>query len=434
MQRMRKFGSAVGVSVLLAVGLSACSGNTAAAGGASAAPGVTATTISVGSLATESGPLSSGFAEVVDGVRAYFDMVDAHGGVAGRKLVLAHVADDTGSPTVDTQVARTLVSADHVFAVVGVATPFFSASSYLASTGTPTFGEVISNDWAGPPNLFGVFGSVLSYSTDGPAVAWMAKQVGATTAAVVAYNGVAQSQDACKADAAALKAAGVAVPVQDYSYALGGNPAADVFSMFAHHVQLLVSCLSGPDNLKFDQVMKQYKLGNAYSLWLDGYSRQTVAQNAAATQKTLFLFQHVPFEAASEYAKQYPGMAQYVSVMNRYEPRWTYDETAFEGWVAAAQFVAGLRAVGKGTLTQKTLVDAINHETAFTAGGLMQPVDWRTAHTKALPPYCAAFAEAFNGSTIPALVHQGGQLLTCFNGKTPTPITPPKGTPGPPTS
>ena len=432
MRAGRRLGAAVAAVAVGAAGLSACS-NASASGGGSGAPGVTAHRIVVGALATQSGPLSSGFGEVVDGVRAYFDMVNAQGGVAGRTIDLADAADDQGSATVDTAAARTLVSADHVFAVVGVATPFFSAANYLAQTGTPTFGEVISTGWANHPNLFGVFGSVLDYSTNGPAVGWMAKQVGTTTAAVVAYTGVAQSEDACRADATALQHAGVSVPVTDYSYAPGGNPDADVFRMYADHVQLLISCLSGPDNLKFAQVMKQYHLANANALWLDGYSRQTVAQNAAATNNVFFLFQHVPFETASTYATTYPGMVQYVETMNRYAPKWTYDETAFEGWVAAAQFVAGLRAIGHGTLTQKTLVDAINKETAFTAGGVMAPVDWTTAHDKALPPYCVGFAEAANGQTVAALLRPPGQALTCFNGKDPTPVTPPKGTPGAPT-
>lgn len=432
MRAGRRLGAVTAALAAVSVGLAACS-NASASGGGSGAPGVTAHSISVGALATESGPLSSGFAEVVDGVRAYFDMVNAQGGVAGRKLDLAHVADDTGSATVDTEQARTLVSADHVFAIVGVATPFFSAASYLAQTGTPTFGEVISSGWADHPNLFGTFGSVLAYSTNGPAVAWMAKQVGATTAAVVAYNGVAQSQDACRADASALQRAGISVPVADYSYALGGNPDGDVFRMYADHVQLLVSCLAGPDNLKFAQVMKQYHLANADALWLDGYSRQTVAQYPAATNNTYFLFQHVPFEAANAYASRYPGMVRYVETMNRYAPRWTYDETAFEGWVAAAQFVAGLRAVGHGTLTQKTLIDAINRETAFTAGGVMPPISWRTAHDKAVPPYCVGFAYAHQGQTVVALLRPPGQVLTCFNPTNPTPVTPPRGTPGAPT-
>lgn len=412
--------------VLAAAGLSACSGGSSGGGGS--APGVTGSAVDVGALATESGPLSSGFGEIVDGVRAYFDMVNATGGVDGRKLVLAHVADDGGSPTGDTQAARRLVG-DHVFAIVGVATPFFSAASYLAGTGTPTFGEVVSPGWAGHDNLFGTFGSTLDYSTDASAIAWFAHQVGASTAAVIAYNGVAQSQDACKADAAGLKRFGVAVPVADYNYQLGGNPDADVFRMAGNNVQLVVSCLAGADNLKLDQVMKQYKLQNASTLWLDGYSRQVVKQNPAAMEKVYFLFQHVPFEAASSYPTKYPGIVQYVDAMTTYAPKWTYDETAMQGWIDAAQFVAGLRAAGRHP-TQQAVVAAINRETAFTAGGLMPPIDWRVAHTSSPPPWCSAFAEAYQGGTVDALVRNGARLFACFNANSDNPVTAPAGTPG----
>ena len=50
------------------------------------APGVTSNSIIVGTLATESGALSPGFGEIVDGAQAYFDMVNAQGGVNGRKI------------------------------------------------------------------------------------------------------------------------------------------------------------------------------------------------------------------------------------------------------------------------------------------------------------------------------------------------------------
>ncbi len=67
----------------------------------------------------------------------------------------------------------------------------------------------------------------------------------------------------------------------------------------------------------------------------------------------------------------------------------------------AAQFVAGLRAVGHGRLTQRALVDAINKETDFTAGGLIPPVNWTEAHTVDAPPYCSSFVVAENGHIAP---------------------------------
>jgi ABC-type branched-subunit amino acid transport system substrate-binding protein len=417
-----------GVAVLAA----SCSNAASSGSVAAAAPGVHAHTIDVGALASESGLITAGFGDIVDGVRAYFDWVDAHGGVDGRKIVLADVGNDQSNPTTDTEVARTLVEQDHVFAIVGVGTAFFSAASYLASTGTPTFGYVVSNVWSKAPNLFGTYGSVIDYSTNGSTIAWVAHQLGVRSAAVVGYGGVAESSGACEADAQQLPRFGISVPVQDETFTLGGDPDAVVAEMARDHVGLLVSCLDGADSLSFAKAMQAYGLGAAWSLWQNGYSRSVVAANPTATDHVIFQLENVPFEAGTLDPKQYPGMVTYLREMNRYEPAWTYHDTAFQGWVNAAQFVAGLRAVGHGRLTQRALVDAINKETDFTAGGLIPPVNWTEAHTVDAPPYCSSFVVAENGHIAPMAALEGPhhELLVCFDASSDQPVTPPPGTPG----
>ncbi len=409
--------------------LAACSNaTTATAAHSAAAPGVSAHTVDVGSLATASGPLASGFGEITAGVKAYFDMVNAQGGVDGRRLVLAHQGDDEGSPSLDTDVARTLVTQDHVFAIVGVATPFFTASTYLRQQGTPTFGDVVSTDWANAPNLFGTFGSYLDVGSVGPEAAFVAQKVGATAAAVIAYP-IAQSQQACRAEVDALQAAGVPVPVVDLNFVPGGNVVPDVTQMKAHHVDFLVSCMEAPDSLSFARAMRQYGIGRFHALWLTGYSQQTVRDNPTLTNDVVFIEQHVPFEAATAFPGRYPGMARYLATMKKYEPRWAYDGTALQGWINAAQFVAGLRAV-KGALTQQKLVAAINAERGFTAGGLMTPINWSTAHTSAPPPNCVSFVEAHDGSLAPAFLAHPGQVYDCFGRSGDRTVAPPPGTPG----
>lgn len=427
----RRVGAAAGLAMVTVLVASGCAG---ASGGSdsSSAPGVTAKTIVVGSLATETGALSSGFGDIVHGVEAYFDMVNAEGGVDGRKIELKYQANDTGSPSDDTIEARDLVTQDHVFAIVGVGTPFFTASTYLATTGTPTFGYAVSQNWQDAPNLYATYGSVLDFSTDAGTIEWAAHQLGVKTAAVVAYTGVKQSDEACETDASGLESDGVSVPVQDDDFDLGGDPDADVARMAADHVQLLLTCMEGPDNLDFAKAMKQYGLGSAYAIWLNGYSRQVASEYASAMQRVIFGVQHVPFEAGTAFPSKYPGMVEYLKEMKRYQPAYEFDDVSFQGWVNAAQFVEGLRAVGHKTLTQKALVSAINKETGFTGGGLIAPVNWTKAHKQAVPPFCFAFVESVNGSVVPALdlMQPGEQVLDCFNGVSNQPEVTPKGTPG----
>lgn len=421
----RRAGLVVVATALVALLTASCSnassGGGSSSSGAGSAPGVTANAIHVASLATASGSLSAGFVDIIYGVQAYFDMVNAEGGVDGRKIIWDKVADDTGSPTVDTDQARNLVEQDHEFAIVGVGSPFFSANQYLCQTGTPTFGYLVSNNWDNCPNLFGAYGSVLDYSTNGAPDAFVAKQMGAKSVAVIAYGDAAQSKDACQATVDGLKANGVNVGFQDLNLAIYGDPTADVQQMASAHTDLMLSCMDGTENLKFAQAIHQDGL-TIPVIWLNGYDRSTIAQNAAALQNDVFFVQHVPFEAASEFPGKYPGMQQYIKEMNKYEPKWTYDDISFQGWVNAAQFVAGLRAAGKD-LTQQKLVAAINQETAFTAGGVMAPVNWAdSGHTKANPPNCSGFVQVKNGQPVVAFAQHGDQALVCFNGKNSTPV------------
>ncbi len=66
----------------------------AAARSRSNAPGVTATEIRVGGVASVTNPLGGNYGDIFKGVQAYFDMVNAKGGIYGRKLVLAAQVDD----------------------------------------------------------------------------------------------------------------------------------------------------------------------------------------------------------------------------------------------------------------------------------------------------------------------------------------------------
>ncbi|MGH7903309.1 MAG: ABC transporter substrate-binding protein, partial [Candidatus Dormibacteraceae bacterium] len=50
------------------------------------APGITASTITIGSTQPLTGPAAPGYSEIAPASNAYFQYVNAHGGVYGRKL------------------------------------------------------------------------------------------------------------------------------------------------------------------------------------------------------------------------------------------------------------------------------------------------------------------------------------------------------------
>ena len=85
-------------------------GAMAGATGTSTAPGVTSNAITVGTISTQTGPLAGNAAPVIYGEKAYFDYINAQGGVNGRKIDYKYALDDGGNPSQFTQLADDLVN------------------------------------------------------------------------------------------------------------------------------------------------------------------------------------------------------------------------------------------------------------------------------------------------------------------------------------
>lgn len=103
---------------LTALALTLATGVTAAfagTGGAAADPGVTATSILLGTTSPLTGPASA-YASVARGADAYFKYVNARGGVNGRKIQYT-ILDDGYNPAQTVQATRKLVEQDGVFAI-----------------------------------------------------------------------------------------------------------------------------------------------------------------------------------------------------------------------------------------------------------------------------------------------------------------------------
>ncbi len=79
-------------------------------------PGVTPTTITIGQVATSSGPVPGLFQTAFDGLTAYVNYVNSQGGLFGRKLVVKQM-DDQLSCNIYTQDMQKLST--QVFAIVG---------------------------------------------------------------------------------------------------------------------------------------------------------------------------------------------------------------------------------------------------------------------------------------------------------------------------
>jgi ABC-type branched-subunit amino acid transport system substrate-binding protein len=424
--RLGTLAKAMMAGAIVATGIITTMG--ASAGAASSAPGVTANSITIGTISTQSGPIASNFSSLIYGERAYFDYIDAQGGVNGRKINYKYALDDGGNTTTFNQLASTLINQDHVFAVTGVATASF-APNYFVEAKIPTYGYDVTANWSGPSNLFAAGGSVIYYPAEVPEVAYVMKKLHATSIAILAY-GIAASNDACKAAGSGLAAAGYKVSYTDYNINYPGSTVAtDVQRMKTSGAQLVLSCMDVLGNINMARAIQQYGL-KIKQLWLNGNDKSTLDANKSLMQGVYFDIQHVPFTAPT---LQYPALKLYLTQMKKYEPKYVEDEVAMQGWESAALFVAGVKAAGNN-LTQANVIAQTNKMTAFTASGLIAPVNWAaTGHSGTKGPYCGAYIEVKGSKYVPAL-NRGKNVFNCFTSISAKkgPVFPlPAGTPSP---
>jgi ABC-type branched-subunit amino acid transport system substrate-binding protein len=116
----------IAITAMAAISVTACGSKTQTA---SNAPGVTDTTVTIGSTDPLTGPAAPGYSEIPAAAQAYFNYINANGGINGRKITLKYL-DDAYNPTQTVTLTKQLVLQDKVFALVG-------------SLGTPTHTKVV---------------------------------------------------------------------------------------------------------------------------------------------------------------------------------------------------------------------------------------------------------------------------------------------------
>ncbi|AYF98273.1 ABC transporter substrate-binding protein [Protaetiibacter intestinalis] len=116
--------SAIALAVAGALVLSSCS-----TPGSEAQPGLTDDSVKVGTHQPLTGPAAASYAPISAATAAYFDYVNANGGINGRTIEYI-VKDDGYNPATTQTVVRELVLEDEVFAILG-------------GLGTPTHSSVL---------------------------------------------------------------------------------------------------------------------------------------------------------------------------------------------------------------------------------------------------------------------------------------------------
>jgi len=345
------------VTALVAAACSSGSTSGSAASGSSA-PGVTSTTVLFGQTVPKTGPAAL-YGESTTGVQAYFDYVNAHGGVNGRKIKFISL-DDQYKPPIALQDTKTLVYTDHVFAEVAVnGTAATEANiTVLGPNNVPLVGPQ-----TGATIFAGTFRKYLynvwpSYLIEGKMLGTFAQGQHLTKVGVLYQN-----DDFGKSLLRGLKNSGIkpalAIPYDptqtDFS------PQAAQFKA-AHADAVVILAIPGPTTDFLNAL-------NAIN-----YKPVRIMSQVSAIPQE---FQTAPQEFPGSYSGAFIPPLQdatnaqvkaFLTGMSTYQPGKPQSVFAAWGWTEAQVAVAGLKAI-KGPITRDSYEAALNSLANLTTLG-----------------------------------------------------------------
>lgn len=176
---IRRRSALFAVVLAAATAVTACSSSSGSSGGnVASAPGITSTTITLGSNQPLTGPAAPGYGEIGPAINSVLQYLNAHGGVYGRKFNFVY-KDDAYDPEKTSQVIRQLVLQNNVFAIVGGlgTAPEEAVAPYLSSRGIPDlFVETGCTCFNNPSKYPDIFGSFTDYTIEGKILGTYVKQ------------------------------------------------------------------------------------------------------------------------------------------------------------------------------------------------------------------------------------------------------------------
>jgi len=397
----------------------------------SSAPGVTATSITFGTHQPLTGPAAPGYSEIAPASQAFFDYLNAQGGIYGRKIHLI-IKNDEYNPTQTVSVVHELVLKDNVFGIFeGLGTPthtkvvgFLNSSKVpdmFVASGCPCWDKGSTQPYT--------FGWQPNYTIEGKILGQYIKQHFAGKKVGVFYQdddfgngGLAGIEDEVPASQivskqpyqsgttnvapqiSAIKAAGAEVLVdftvpiytalgQLTSFTLGYKP------------QLVVSSV-GIDPTTVGGLLKTYSKGKAGTELIEGAITDGYLPSVAETSN--------------------PWIALFKRIKDQYDPGAPLDGNVEYGMATAYTLAQALELAGK-SLTREKLVEAVNEKGAELSGPGLVP--FRYSKTEHGGYGGAEIGQVRAGK----IVLFGGPLLTEPTAGSPiTPYT--KAQPSPPSS
>jgi branched-chain amino acid transport system substrate-binding protein len=346
-------------------------------------PGVTSTSIKLGITVPMTGIAAPGYNKIPGAMKAYFDYVNANGGVNGRKITLV-IKDDQYIPTTAVAKANELILKDKVFALVGTlgtaSTKAISASTQLAKRGIPSlFVNTGFSGFADKKAYPTTFSILPSYQMEAKIMGKFLKDK---------YDGkklalIYQDDDFGRDALAGFKQAGVsfttAIPYASGSQSLPATGAGWISKLKAAGTEVTV--LFGVSSASTAALANAYAAGykTQWVLGSVGGDATTIAASNKAYVPLLFgakgfSFAPAPSDSADEYVKLFQSI--YASA----QPTQTFDNNVVAGMSNAFLAVQAIKAAGSN-LTRAGLIKTIETKGASLANPFLTPLGYSaTSH------------------------------------------------------
>ncbi|MCA1845075.1 MAG: ABC transporter substrate-binding protein [Actinobacteria bacterium] len=322
--------------------------------------GVTADAITVGGIFDETGPVDATVER--DTVRAYFNSVNATGGINGRKLRLLD-CDSAFDPSRAHQCSQRLLS-QKILGIVGWTTPIGEEpeTKYLTSQGVPIIGGLsVPAQFSSPL----AFPTMASLTLHGTAMGKRAKALNLESPGIIVVNlnFIAPLKDALLK---ALHDNGIKEVDIEQVDATKADYSDIIVKMRAAGAKSILGALDPFSYARMYQAMERQNL----KVPVLGFGLDKKAANDAYGGAVYGSDSLMPFKEAFDprFAND-PDVSEYFSTVQRYFPNQSksLDVYTEAQWVAAKVFVEGLKRI-QGPITRQSLVAALNTLKNFQPG------------------------------------------------------------------
>lgn len=373
--------------------------------------------IRVGIVTSVTSPVGgNAFTGPRDGAKAFFDRLNARGGIDGRRVEVRE-CDDGGSGVGNNECVHELIDEEKVVALVATTALDYAGAARVSHARVPDIGgQPIGAAYDTYPHLYGIYGSLAP--RDGT-TGWDGEQYGGTevyryfkrehgarTAAVVSYNQPASAAYARLVERG-LRAEGYEVVSEQVDFALPnfGAVAADLKEQGA---DLVFDAIDSHGNARLCEAMddvgaevtaKVTNVQNWTSTVAEDYKDAPRCRNALWATGASRNFEDKGQDAVREFRDATSGLK-------------AHSQWQLEGWAAASWFTDAAKACADRGVTRACVDDFMNRSQGFTADGLLIPVRFeRLPEPPKSRRACLSVARWEDGR---GWVSQGDMNDTCF--------------------